>query len=382
MHSSTLRLVRLLILALLLPGHVTWANAANSSADSAFCQQHGLIQSEPNRSVLYTLDYFGTSISVEVLDDGGEDAALALCESLRLIEHYHQLASDYDTYPGLVNIKSINLDPTATHRVDPELFELIQTGVEWHRLSGGYFNIAIGPVVQLWRQHRFQCNQQGAGPDDCSLPSNEALKAAATHTRINNIHLNAANHSITMAEGMSLDLGGIAKGWMVEKVLDQLKQRGMRSVVINAGGNIRHYGRHPEGRPFVTAIENPVCRKHDFQLPGCDQMETRYTEVVTGENLTVVTSGNYLKYFEVGGKEYHHIIDPTTLYPKQGGVATSVVLSNNHIYADVLSTTLFLMPLDRAKALAEKLNYLEGVWVLDENGRRVYSSGFERLSRH
>ncbi|WP_417347048.1 FAD:protein FMN transferase [Ferrimonas sp.] len=382
MYSPIDRLAQLFIFAHLLLAPFVWADASDADPSNGFCQQHGLIQSEPNLSVLYTLDYFGTSISIEILDDGGEDAETALCQSLKLIEHYHQLASDYDTYPGLVNIKSINLDPTATHRVNPELFELIQTGVEWHRLSEGYFNIAIGPVVQLWRQHRFRCTKGASNERECSLPTDAELRAAAEHTRIANIQLDPADHSVTMTEGMSLDLGGIAKGWMVEKVLDHLKAQGMRSVVINAGGNIRHYGHHPEGRPFVTAIEDPVCRKHDFQLPGCDQMERRYTEVVTGENLTVVTSGNYLKYFEVGGKEYHHIIDPTTLYPKQGGVATSVVLSNNHIYADVLSTTLFLMPLDRAKALAEKLSYLEGVWVLDEDGRRVYSSGFERFSHH
>ncbi|TKB48442.1 FAD:protein FMN transferase [Ferrimonas sediminicola] len=375
MYSPIDRLTQVLILAHLLLTPFAWADAP--SADRQFCQQHGLIQSEPNRSVLYTLDYFGTSITIEVLDNGGEDAATSLCESLRIIERYHRLASDYDTYPGLVNIKSINLAPTQTHRVEPELFEMIESGIEWHRLSRGYFNIAIGPVVQLWRQHRFRCNSDQPEQRECSLPSDAELRAAAQRTRIDAIRLDAASHSITMAEGMSLDLGGIAKGWMVERVLNHLRERGMRSVVINAGGNIRHYGLHPEGRPFVTAIEDPVCRKHQFQLSGCERAENRYGDLIKGENLTVVTSGNYLKYFEVDGKEYHHIIDPTTLYPKRGGVATSVVLTANHIYADVLSTTLFLMPLDQARALAEKLDYLEAVWVLDENRNEIHSSGFE-----
>ncbi|TKB51960.1 FAD:protein FMN transferase [Ferrimonas aestuarii] len=355
------------------------ATAQSEPLNTNLCQQHGLIQTLDDRTVLYTLDYFGTSIGIEIFDAGTADAQAALCHSLQLIKRYHQLASDYSTYTGVTNIKSLNLAPTQTHHVEPELFELIEMGIQWHEISKGYFNIAIGPVVQLWRQQRFTCEQQDGV--HCAIPSQQALEEAATHTKISNITLDKTNHSVTMADGMSLDMGGIAKGWMVEKVLNYLKHQGVRSVVINAGGNIRHFGQHPQERAFVTAIENPVCRKHQFQLPGCDQLPIRYSEVIKGEDITVVTSGNYLKYYQVGDREYHHIIDPTTLYPKQGGVATSVVLSSNHVFADVLSTTLFLMPTKQAQALAESLPYLEAMWTLDESGNRLYSSGFSRYTQ-
>lgn len=355
------------------------ATAQSEPLNTNLCQQHGLIQTLDDRTVLYTLDYFGTSIGIEIFDAGTADAQAALCHSLQLIKRYHQLASDYSTYTGVTNIKSLNLAPTQTHHVEPELFELIEMGIQWHEISKGYFNIAIGPVVQLWRQQRFTCEQQDGV--HCAIPSQQALEEAATHTKISNITLDKTNHSVTMADGMSLDMGGIAKGWMVEKVLNYLKHQGVRSVVINAGGNIRHFGQHPQERAFVTAIENPVCRKHQFQLPSCDQLPIRYSEVIKGEDITVVTSGNYLKYYQVDDREYHHIIDPTTLYPKQGGVATSVVLSSNHVFADVLSTTLFLMPTKQAQALAESLPYLEAMWTLDESGNRLYSSGFSRYTQ-
>ncbi len=355
-----------------LPENVEPINAVNSQ-----CKQDGIIQLGDEYSSLTTLKYFGTSISIHIYDGGDGNVERALCDSLSIIRRLHQLGSDYQTYEGVVNIRSINNAPTQTHHIDPELVALIQAGIDWHRISKGYFNIAVGPVVQEWRRQRNACPAPTEADNGCTLPSDEAILEAAKHTDISKIKLDVENNTITMAQGMSLDLGGIAKGWMAEKVLDHLVAAGMRSFVINAGGNIRHWGRHPQGRPFVTAIEDPICKKYDFARPGCSEMAGQFHEIVAGENLTIVSSGNYLKYYRVGDKEYHHIINPNTGYPKTDGVSVSVVMNDQHIYADVLSTTLFLMPKDEAMEMAESLPYLEAVWYLDEEGNKVNTSGFE-----
>ncbi|MBY5921846.1 FAD:protein FMN transferase [Ferrimonas balearica] len=342
------------------------------------CKQDGIIQIGDDYSSLTTLKYFGTSISIHIYDAGDSDVEKALCESLGIVKRLHHLGSDYQTYEGVVNIRSINNAPTEQHKIDPELVELIQAGIDWHRISKGYFNIAVGPVVQEWRRQRNACAAPTEADNGCSLPSKEALAEASKHIDISKIELDAKAGTITMAEGMSLDLGGIAKGWMAEKVLDHLVEAGVRSFVINAGGNIRHWGLHPEGRDFVTAIEDPICKKYDFERPGCDQIDGQFHEIVAGENLTIVSSGNYLKYYRVGDKEYHHIINPNTGAPKTEGVSVSVVMNDQHIYADVLSTTLFLMPEAEAMKMAEELPYLEAVWYLDEQGNKVMTSGFEK----
>ncbi|WP_246814768.1 FAD:protein FMN transferase [Ferrimonas balearica] len=376
-------------IALLMPASPVFSNAdviadqlpAKTSERNQFdtqCELDGIISETSGYTNLTTLKYFGTSIAIQVYDAGEGDAKQALCDSLATIKRLHQQGSDYQTYDGVVNIRSINNAPTEVHKIDPELTELIQAGIDWHRISKGYFNIAVGPVVQQWRQKRNACAEPEAADNGCSLPSPQAIENASKYTDISKINLDVDANTVTLGEGMSLDLGGIAKGWMAEKVKDQLVAAGMRSFVINAGGNIRHWGRHPQGRAFVTAIEDPVCKKYDFQPSQCQQLEGQFHEIVAGENLTIVSSGNYLKYYRVGDKEYHHIINPNTGYPKTEGVSVSVVMNDQHIYADVLSTTLFLMPMKEAMDMAESIPYLEAVWYLDEAGNKVSTSGFEK----
>ncbi|MGL4612629.1 MAG: FAD:protein FMN transferase, partial [Shewanella sp.] len=173
---------------------------------------------------------------------------------------------------------------------------------------------------------------------------------------------------------------GIAKGWMVEKVYDQLKADHITAFMINAGGNIRHFGKHPDGRAFITAIENPLIRK--YQLEEHDNINISqddiYHEVIQGEDITIVSSGNYLNYYKVNGKEYHHIIDPTTLYPKAEGISVSVIMRHHPILADVISTSLFLLPMPEAQALINKIGNIDAVWFMDEQGTKIATPQFDQ----
>ncbi|MFV7770987.1 FAD:protein FMN transferase [Shewanella marisflavi] len=339
------------------------------------CHGNALIDMEEDRATLTTLNYFGTSISVTLYQAVTELTEATLCNALSVIQDYHYLASNYATYPHVTNIKTINESPTATHHIDAQLVDLIATSIEWHRKSQGYFNVALSPVIDLWREKRFKCLKS---PDACELPSEQSLKNAAQHIDINNITLDKQANTVTLAAGMSIDLGGIAKGWMVEKLFDQLRRDGATRFVINAGGNIRHYGQHPSGRDFITAIEDPVCKQSEFTLQKCQTQQGRYHEIISGQNLTVVSSGNYLRYFEVNGKQYHHIIDPNTLYPEKEGVAVTVILSSEHIYADVISTMLFLMPIEQGLKYVNSQPWIEAVWYLNKEGDKITSSDFNK----
>ncbi|WP_299792171.1 FAD:protein FMN transferase [uncultured Shewanella sp.] len=343
------------------------------------CEGNGIITHKDGVSTLNTLKYFGTSITIDLYNSEPIAAEQALCHALNVVQEYHYLASNYSTYPHVVNIKSINNNPTQTHKIDPKLTALIAAGLEWYSKSDGYFNIALSPVIDLWRKHRSNCKGELKEKNLCTKPEEQALINAAQYTDVNDIQLNQKENTLQLKAGMSIDLGGIAKGWMTEKVYQQLKSDGLSSFLINAGGNIRHYGIHPQGREFTTAIEDPICKKHDYQLAKCKSLEGQYHEIVRGRDLTIVSSGNYLRYYKVKDREYHHLIDPKTLQPKPEGISTSVVLDGEQIFADVISTTLFLMPLQQALDFANKNNYVEAVWYLDETGKKINSNHFDKF---
>ncbi len=372
---SKLSIVSVALLGLLTPFTI---QAAADVVDPYQCEGNGLITHQEGVTSLHTLKYFGTSVTIDLYGVDEIKANTALCRALNVIQEYHYQASNYSTYPHVTNIKTINNAPEKVHHIDEKLTELIASSLDWYSLSNGYFNIALSPVIDLWRQHRGQCKGDTKTLGLCTIPSNAALAHAAILTDINDIKLDRTLNTIQMKPGMSIDLGGIAKGWMAEKVYDSLKIDGINAFMINAGGNIRHYGLHPEQRTFATAIEDPLCKKSEYQLPQCQTFEGQFHEVVQGQDLTIVSSGNYLNYFIAGGVEYHHLIDPKTLHPKPTGISTTVVMNGQQIFADVISTSLFLMPIEEAMTFAEEHDELEAVWYLDEKGSKRKSSGFDK----
>ncbi|MGS0689300.1 FAD:protein FMN transferase [Shewanella sp. 30m-9] len=341
------------------------------------CEGNAIIITDEIKTNLTTLKYFGTSISIDIYDKETEHLDKTLCNALNVIQKYHYLASNYSTYPHVTNIKSINNEPEKKHTIDPKLTELIQASIDWHAKTNGYFNIALSPVIDLWRGHRAQCKGERKQQDKCNIPTQKALDLAKPLTNIDNITLDSEQNTIEMQAGMSIDLGGIAKGWMAEMLYRQLKNDGLKNFMINAGGNIRHYGIHPQGRLFATAVENPVCKKYNNTLPQCQLFEEQYHEIISGNDITVVSSGNYLRYYRVNGKEYHHIINPKTLYPKESGISTTIVMNSNQLFADIISTALFLMPIDEAIKYTNSHNEIEAVWFLNEAGDKVESKKFD-----
>ncbi|MCL1050524.1 FAD:protein FMN transferase [Shewanella abyssi] len=341
------------------------------------CKGNAIITHNDIVTNLSTLKYFGTSISIDIYDENNKNIDTALCSALNVIQEYHYLASNYSTYPHVTNIKSINNSPDKKHQIDPKLTQLIQASIEWHDKSNGYFNIALSPVIDIWRSYRGQCKGERKQQDRCDIPTRAELNKANNLINIEDILLDTINNTIQMKQGMSIDLGGIAKGWMAEMVYRQLKSAGVENFMINAGGNIRHYGYHPQGRQFSTAVENPICKKYSNSLAQCQSFEGQYHEVITGKDIAIVSSGNYLRYYRVKGKEYHHLINPKTLRPKSTGISTTLVMNNNQLYADIISTTLFLMPLKEALTYANDNKDIEAVWFLNYNGDKVETDNFK-----
>ncbi len=276
------------------------------------------------------------------------------------LESYHQLFDIYNTYPGVENLKTLNeTAATAPVKVDEKIIELLKFCREVYDATSGKVNIAMGSVLQLWHDAR----EDGiADPENAKLPEESALTEAAKHTDLSQLILDEEAGTVFYADPeMSLDVGAIAKGYALEQVCKTAPE----GLLISVGGNVRATGPKPDGGSWVVGIQNPTG-------------EDEYLHTVEVQDISVVTSGDYQRYYTVDGVSYHHIIDPETLYPGRLWRAVTVLCPDSGL-ADGLSTALFLLPQAEGQALLDKFG-CEALWV-DSDNNLSYSPGFRDYIR-
>ena len=161
---------------------------------------------------------------------------------------------------------------------------------------------------------------------------------------------------------MSLDVGALGKGYATERAAEMLISRGVTSYVLNVGGNIRAIGEKVSGQGWVTGITNPD--KTSDEAFVCK---------VVIKNVSLVTSGDYERYYTVNGTRYHHIIDPETNMPSEYFSSVSVFTLDSGL-ADALSTALFCMSYEEGKALVASIGGVDVIWVT-KNGDMLYTEG-------
>ena len=285
-----------------------------------------------------------------------EEAFSATAEAIHdALEEYHQLFDIYHTYPGVVNLKTLNQSAgIAPVEVDGKIMELLKFCREVYDATSGKVNIAMGSVLQLWHEAR----ESGiADPANAKLPEEAALEEAARHTDLSQLILDEEAGTVFYADPeMRLDVGAIAKGYALEQVCKTAPE----GLLISVGGNVRATGAKPDGGSWVVGIQNPTG-------------EDGYLHTVEVEDISVVTSGDYQRYYTVDGVSYHHIIDPETLYPGRLWRAVTVLCPDSGL-ADGLSTALFLLPQAEGQALLDKFG-CEALWV-DSDNHVYYSPGF------
>lgn len=279
------------------------------------------------------------------------------------LKEYHELYDIYNDYNGINNIKTINDQAgIAPVKVDQRIIDLIRFAQEWYKKSDGEINIAYGAVLRIWHDYRTAGIND---PDNAALPPMDLLEAAARHTDISKVIIDVEASTVFLEDPeMSLDVGAVGKGYAVERVSQIAIANGFTSGLLSVGGNIRAIGsKGDRSKPWNVGVQNPDWNSERSDL-----------QIVNLIDLSLVTSGNYERYYTVDGKNYHHIINPDTLFPSEYFSAVTIICEDSGI-ADALSTSVFNMPFDEGLAFIESLPDTEALWVLND-GVIKYSSHF------
>ena len=272
---------------------------------------------------------------------------------------YHQLYDIYNDYDGMNNLKTVNDNAgIAPVEVDARILDMLEFSRELYEETGGRVNVAMGGVLSLWHDAREAGIED---PANAYLPDQDALEEAASHADWSNVVIDEEAGTVYLADpDMSLDVGAIAKGYAVERVCETAPA----GMLISVGGNVRATGPKPDGSPWVVGIENP---------DGGDFLHTLYVE-----DSSVVTSGDYQRYYLVDGQRYHHIIDPDTLYPATRWRSVSILCADSGI-ADSLSTALFTLSQEDGQKLLDAFD-AEALWMT-QDGALLYCPGFQAMVR-
>lgn len=279
------------------------------------------------------------------------------------LKEYHELYDIYNDYPGVTNVKTINDNAGKKPvKVDKRIISMLNTAIKICKESGGAKNIALGSVTSIWLKYR----EAGiADPDNASLPPMSDLKAADQHTDINKVIIDEKASTVYLPDPkMSLDVGSIAKGYATEQVAKIAEEKGYHSALLSVGGNIRAIGdKGINGELWNVGIQNP-----DTDSDKKSLMTVRLKEK------SLVTSGIYERYYTVNGKNYHHIIDPSTLMPSTHFKAVSIITDDSGM-ADALSTAVFNMTYEQGLKFIRNIPGTEVLWVMPD-GELRYSDHF------
>ena len=273
------------------------------------------------------------------------------------LKEYHQLFDIYNSYDGINNLKTVNDNAgIAPVVVDSRIIALLKDCKAYYELTGGMVNPAMGSVLQLWHVAR---NDGINDPAHAYLPEAESLQQAAQHMNFDAVVIDEAASTVYISrKEVQLDVGAVAKGWATQRVAEAAQE----GLLISVGGNVCATGpKDASGTPWVVGIQNPD--------GGENYLHTLY--LTKG---SLVTSGDYQRAYVVDGELYHHIIDPSTLYPSTLWRSVTILCDDSGL-ADALSTALFLLPLEEGRALLDKTGAF-AMWV-DRNGEIFYSPGFQ-----
>lgn len=233
--------------------------------------------------------------------------------------------------------------------VDTETFHMLQLGKEYKELTDGTFNIGIGALINLW----------DIGGDNQRVPEETEIEALLNHFDLDQLTLNAESYEAKIEDPeMTLDLGGIAKGYAVDEAIRVIEEHGIEHAIVDFGGDVYVLGGNPDGNEWRIGISKPVIG------------ESGVMGRLFSSDMSVVSSGDYERYFTEEGQLYHHILNPSTGYPADNQLSSVTVISDTALEGDILSTAIFVMGLEDGLSFVNDLEDIEAI-LITEN-KEVY----------
>ena len=285
-----------------------------------------------------------TFVSV-TLYDGSEETAQG---ALDLCRRYEAVFSRTDPDSELCRLNCREIS-----QVSDELAEVIALGLDYARLTDGAFDITAGSVTSLW----------DFSAETPQVPDPAAVAEGLAHVGWEKVSL--AGNTVAFSDPETIiDLGGIAKGYIADRMADYLREEGVTSAIIDLGGNLYCLGTKPGGQPFQVGVQYPY--------------EDRQTVIgsLPAEDLSVVTSGVYERCFTVDGTLYHHILDTATGYPVENDLLSVTIVSGASVDGDALSTACFALGREAGTALIESRENVEAIFITDDFAVHI-TSGLE-----
>lgn len=307
-----------------------------------------------------------TAVQITIYDSQDKallDDCLALCDKYELV--FSRTNEKSELYKLNHRKDTSDKDPNTDRQTTPypvsgtadtwhiseDLASLLSEGLDITRESDGAFDIAIAPLTSLW----------DFTAEDPKVPDDAAIQKALPLCSSDGVTIDGQDITLP-SDDIQFDVGAIAKGYIADRLKDFLVKKGVKSAIINLGGNVLCIGSKPNGTPFKIGIQKPFA----------DRNETEAVMDITGKS--VVSSGIYERCFKQGGKLYHHILNPKTGYPYDNSLISVTIISDQSVDGDALSTTCFALGLEDGLKFAEKKG-VQAVFIT-EDYKLHYTDGF------
>ncbi len=340
-HSIWKRVLPLLMCCLLLTG---CAKAPETAQGSIIPTASAEKTPDPKEKTTGVGFYFDTVVYLTLwgAPEGLVDEVWAECE------RYEQLLSRTIQTSDVSRINQAKGQPVT---VDGETWEILRRAKEISKATEGAFSVTIAPLTALWTF---------TGVDTNVIPTDEKRMSLLHLVDDQKIEL-GKDHTVTLPAGMQIDLGGIAKGYIADRVAELIREKAYAGI-ISLGGNVYTVGQKPDGSRFGVGITDP-------------RNTARSCAVIYTEGCTVVTSGTYERGFNFGGVRYHHILDPKTGWPAGSDLVSATFVMDSSMDADALATACIVVGSEKALALA-KTRGLDAMFI-KADGTILFTEGFE-----
>ena len=303
------------------------------------------------KKFLFTQTKMGSPFNIIIVEKDSVNATILAQQCFQLVDSFSHIYSDYDTCSELNKLYNKNFPI----KVSPALFDILTISKKAFEKSAHSFDISIGQLSRLWRKSR----------KEHLFPSVALVTETKKNTGFQYLEIDSTEKTIHFLQpNIRLDLGGIAKGYIAQKIIDFLHSKGVHAALVDAGGDISMSGAPPNAKGWIVGVNVP------------EQTDELLKTTLSLQNISVATSGDAYQYILHNGKKYAHIIDPRTGY----GVSFQrnvTVIAKDGATADWLATACSILPIKTAYVVAKQANAEVFITVLEKGKIKTYqTNGF------